>query len=190
MSNDDSARVTHLLAEVASGRSEAMDDLLPLVYTELRNIARRQRFRHRPYETLHTTALVNEAFLRLAGKSGAAWEDRTHFLSAAALAMRSVLVDYARRQRAAKRGGGAVHHPIEEFRDLPEINHDEVLAVHTALERLEAQDPRQAQVVELRYFVGLSVRETAEALEISPASVKREWAMARAWLKRDLEAGS
>ena len=185
MTDDSITQVTRLLAEAAAGRPGAMNELLPLVYSELRNIARRQRFRHRSYETLHTTALVHEAFLKLVGKEGAAWESRVHFLRSASRAMRDVLVDYARRQRAEKRGGGRPDRPLDD--DLPEINAAEVLEVNEALQRLEAQDSRQARIVELRYFVGLNVPETAQVLEISPATVKREWAVARAWLRREID---
>ncbi len=190
MADDESSPVTRLLIEAAEGRRGAMDRLLPVVYDQLRDIARRQRSRHRRYETLQTTALVHEAFLRLAGGGGGTWKDRNHFLASVSQVMRSVLVDYARRRQAAKRGGAQADLSLDEFHDLPEINADEVLGVHAALERLEAQDARTARVIELRYFVGLSVRETAEAMDLSPATVKRETAVARAWLKRELEGGS
>lgn len=179
--------ITRLLDKAAEGQSQAFDQLLPMVYDELRKIAQRQRHRHRPYETLNTTALVHEAFLKLTGRSDANWESQVHFFRTASRVMRDVLVDYARRQRAAKRGGGEAPASLEDFEDLPAMNADEVLGVAEALERLENLDPRQAGIVELRYFVGLNVEETAEVLEISPRTVKREWATARAWLQREFE---
>ncbi len=190
MTDRDPKPVTRLLGEAAAGREEAMGELIPLIYEELRTIARRQRYRHRPFETLHTTALVNEAFLKLAGREGATWENRVHFLRAASRAMRDVLVDYARRQRAGKRGGGQSDQPLDDaldLPDLPDVKADEVLEIHDALTRLEAQDARQARIVELRYFTGLNVPETAEVLGISPITVKREWAVAKAWLRRLLD---
>jgi len=186
MANDPDTRVTRLLSEAAEGLPGAMDRLLPLVYDELRALARRQRHRNRPFETLGTTALVHEAFLKLAGWEGATWNDRVHFFRLASRVMRDVLVDYARRRHAAKRGGAGADVSLEELGDFPEIRDEEVLGVHEALERLERLDARQARVVELRYFVGLSVQETAEVLETSPATVKRDWTVARAWLRREL----
>lgn len=183
----DSADLTRLLRASVDGDAVARDRVLTLVYEELHRQARLQRHRHRAFETLNTTALVNETFLRLWGAEDPGWQDRAHFFRVAARAMRNVLVDYARRRRAAKRGGGVVDLPLEAADELPEVKDDEILAVHDSLARLEALDPRQAKVAELRYFVGLSVVETAEVLEVSPATVKREWATARVWLQRDIE---
>lgn len=179
--------LTRLLHASVGGDAAARDAVLALVYDELHRQARLQRHRHRSFETLNTTALVHETFLRLWGAEDPGWQDRVHFFRVAARAMRNVLVDYARRRRAAKRGGGVVDLPVEAADQLPEIKDDEILAVHEALDRLEALDPRQGKVVELRYFVGLSVVETAEVLDISPATVKREWATARVWLQREIE---
>lgn len=179
--------ITRLLKESVDGDLAAREQVLALVYDELRRQARMQRHHHRVYETLNTTALVHETFLRLWGPSDPGWNDRIHFFRVAGRAMRNVLVDYARRRRAAKRGGGAVDLPVEEAENLPEVKDDEVLAINDALARLEALDARQARVVELRYFIGLSIEETAEVLEISTATVKREWATARVWLQREIE---
>jgi RNA polymerase sigma factor (TIGR02999 family) len=180
--------VTTLLQESRAGEP-VLDELLPLVYDELRRLARVQRARLRPYETLNTTALVHEAYLKLAGRNRASWTDRIHFFRIAARAMRDVLVDYARRQQAQKRGGDAPHVSLDDappLGGLPDVEVDEVLAVNEALTRLETVDERQARVVELRYFVGLSIQETAEVLEVSPATVKRDWTSARAWLFREI----
>ncbi len=187
MSQPTPSDVTRLLADAQAGHPEAMERLLPVVYDELRGLARRQRFRHRPYETLNTTALVHEAFLKLAGRDGASWENRLHFYRIASRAMRDILVDYARRQRAGKRGGGQVDASLDEVEEISGVDSEEVLGVADALERLESLDPRQGKIVELRYFVGLTVPETAEVLGISPATVKREWATARAWLQREID---
>lgn len=185
--NTDNSEITRLLRESVDGSSEARDRVLALVYDELHRQARMQRRQQRAYETLNTTALVHETFLRLWNGVDPGWQDRIHFFRVAARAMRNVLVDYARRRRAAKRGGGVADLPIEAADELPEVRDDEILAVHDALARLEELDPRQGKVVELRYFAGLSVPETAEVLDISPATVKREWATARVWLQREIE---
>jgi RNA polymerase sigma factor (TIGR02999 family) len=160
---------------------------MPLVYDELRRIAARYVSRERPGQTLQATALVNEAFVRLAAERARQFQNRTHFLAIAALSMRQILVQRARARRAAKRGGAPQRVTLGEAHGgsaEPEID---VLALDEALSRLEALDPEQARIVELRYFGGLTVEETAEAVGVSPATVKRQWAMARAWLKRALE---
>ncbi len=182
--------ITRLLRASAQGDLAARDRAIELLYEELRAIARHHRWRSRGHETLSTTALVHESFLRLSGPSGIEWQDRVHFLRVAARAMRHVLVDDARRRSAAKRGDGVAPVSLDEADGqvaAPDLKSDEVLAVHEALERLEALDERQARVVELRYFVGLEVEETAEVLGISPATVKRDWTLARAWLQREIE---
>lgn len=190
MHDSQSQEITRLLSEFASGDEQARERLLPLVYDELRRQAQWQRSRQRPFETLNTTALVHETFLKLAGRANAGWENCLHFFRVAGRAMRDILVDYARRQRAAKRGGDQVDLPLDAAGDLPEVKDEEILAVHETLKRLEKLDPRQSKVVELRYFVGLSILETAEVLEISPATVRRDWATARAWLQREIERGA
>jgi RNA polymerase sigma factor (TIGR02999 family) len=171
---------------MAAGDEEALPRLFSRVYDELRGLAHRHRRRSDGYETLDTTALVHEAFLKLTGLENPTWADRAHFFRVASRAMRSVLVDYARRKQAAKRAGDRAPVAIEEVEEIPLVRNREVLGVHEALERLAAIDPRQAEVVELRYFVGLNVPETAEVLGLSPATVKRDWVSARAWLLREL----
>ncbi|HLT45946.1 MAG TPA: sigma-70 family RNA polymerase sigma factor [Rubricoccaceae bacterium] len=177
--------VTQLLAQARAGDAGALDRLLPLVYAELRALAHRQRLRQGAAETLNTTALVHEAYEKLA-HAGTAWSDRAHFFRVAARAMRQVLVDYARARTAAKRGGDARPLPLDEADLLPLERANEVVALDEALGRLSALDPRQGEVVELRYFVGLTIPETAEVLGLSPATVKREWTAARAWLYREM----
>ena len=166
-----------------------LDDLLPVLYTELRRLAARSLRAERAEHTLEPTALVNEAYLRLSTQSRVHWRDRAHILGAAATAMRRILVDHARARDAEKRGSGAEKVELEEGligASLDTSNAAELLALDTALEGLQAIDPRMVQVVELRHFAGLPIEETAEALGISPATVKREWTMARAWLHREL----
>ncbi|NBC19212.1 MAG: sigma-70 family RNA polymerase sigma factor [Bacteroidetes bacterium] len=181
-----SSNVTLLLEQARAGDAAVLDDLLPLIYDELHRLARAQRRRLRPHETLNTTAIVHEAYLKLAGRDAASYQNRLHFFRVAARAMRDIVVDYARRKQAAKRGGDTPDLSLDDVPPLPDIDAKEVLALHDALDRLEALDARQARVVELRYFVGLTIAETAEVLDISPASVKRDWATARSWLFREI----
>lgn len=185
-----SSNVTLLLEQARTGDAAVLDDLLPLIYDELHRLARAQRRRLRPHETLNTTAIVHEAYLKLAGRDAASYQNRLHFFRVAARAMRDIVVDYARRKQALKRGGGTPDLSLDDVPPLPDIDVKEVLALHDALDRLEALDERQARVVELRYFVGLTIAETAEVLDISPASVKRDWAMARSWLFREMSAAN
>jgi RNA polymerase sigma factor (TIGR02999 family) len=164
---------------------------MPLVYDELRRLAASYIRRERPGQTLQATALVHEAYVRLIGEKAHNWQNRTHFLAIAALSMRQILVQRARARKAAKRGGDPARITLDE-RMLPAAARSpdgevDVVALDAALERLATLDVRQAKVVELRYFGGLSVEETAEALAISPATVKRDWTLARAWLKRELD---
>ena len=184
--------ITVLLARAQDGDRAALDRLLPLVYDELRALAHRQRRRTGASDTLNTTAVVHEAYAKLAGRTEAHYADRVHFFRVAGRVMRDVLVDYARAQRAQKRGGGAPVVPLDVVGPVVDasggLRIDEVLSVDDALRQLEALDARQAQVVEYRYFAGLSVEETAEALSVSPATVKRDWTTARAWLHRALAA--
>ena len=164
-----------------------MDDLLPLVYGELKRIAARQLRRERPDHTLSTTALVHEAWLELSNLDRIKWQNRNHYLAIAAQAMRRVLIDHAVARRAQKRGGG---HDVATLEDdavlLVDGPAEELLDLDHALQRLSAIDERQGRIVECRFFGGMSIEETAEALELSPATVKREWALARAWLNREL----
>ena len=177
--------ITDLLRQAEAGSGEAVDRLIPLVYDELRRLASSYLQSERTEHTLQTTALVHEAYLKLVDQRRTTWQNRAHFFGIAAQAMRRILVDHARRRTAAKRDAGR---PITLNESLAggRAPDDEILGVHAALDRLAALDPRQARVVELRYFAGLTIEQTAEALELSPATIKREWLSARAWLQREL----
>jgi len=184
------SEVTVLLRRWSSGDAGALDALLPAVQEELRRLARSYMRRERNGHTLEPTALVNEAYLRLVDQRDVRWASRGHFFAIAAQAMRRVLVDHARGHVAAKRGGGAERVTLSGMADMqPERTGIDVLWLNQALERLAALDARQAQVVELRYFAGMSVEEVADVLEISPATVKREWATAKLWLAHALTTG-
>lgn len=163
---------------------------MPLVYDELRRIAARYMSRERAGQTIQATALVNEAYMRLAGERPRDFANRTHFIAIAALSMRQILVQRARARQAAKRGGRPAQVTLDEGLLADHGRTIDLVALDEALTRLAAIDPGQARIVDLRYFGGLTVEETAEAVGVSPATVKREWAMARAWLKQSLEAGS
>jgi len=183
--------VASLLGASLSGSVAAFDRLFEVVYDELRDRAHAQRLRWRGQETLDTTALVHETYIKLAGAGNADWESRAHFLAIASRAMRQVLVDYARRQTAAKRGGerrpvtlGEI--VIEPGRSVSGDRSEAVLALEAALARLEEENPRHGRIVECRFFGGMTIQETAAALGISPATVKRGWAVAQAWLYRDI----
>ncbi|MDE2447497.1 MAG: sigma-70 family RNA polymerase sigma factor [Gammaproteobacteria bacterium] len=169
-----------------SGDDEALHRLLPLVYEELRRVARRHLRGERPDHTLQTTALINEAYLRLMDQEAAEVRDRCHFVALTSRLMRQILVDHARARLARKRDGGC-RITLAEHLAVAEPGEVDVLAVDEALNRLGALDPQQARIVELRYFGGLSIRETAEVLDVSEATVKRDWATARAWLHREIE---
>ncbi len=165
-----------------------MDDLFPLVYDELRRIAARAMRGERPDHTLCTTALVNEAWLELSKLTRIQWQNRSHFLAIAAQAMRRVLIDYAVARRRLKRGGGVIVEPLETDAAVAAVQQaDDMLALDEALQRLTQMNARHGRIVECRFFGGMSVEETAEALGVSPATVKREWALARAWLNRELQ---
>ena len=177
----DAQDITSLLARVREGDAGALERLIPLVYDQLRALAHRQRRLRRPGETLNTTALVHEAYERLAGVR-LSFADRQHFFRVAARAMRHVLADHARAQSRQKRGGGQPTLPLDTMRLVVSENPEAFLALDEALTRLAERDTRQAEVVELRYFVGLTIPETAEVLALSEATVKRDWTAARAWL--------
>ena len=179
--------VTTLLQRVRDGDDEALGRLVPLVYDQLRALARGQRRRQGAGDTVNTTALVHEAYEKLARGNGA-YADRHHFFRVASRVMRSVIVDHARAARAQKRGGDARPLALDEERLVPAERAEEVLALDEALDRLAALSPRQGEVVQLRYFVGLTIPETADVLGVSPATVKREWTVARAWLHDALAA--
>ncbi len=169
-----------------AGNQAVYDELFPLVYAELRRIAAREMRREKPGRTLQTTALVHEAYLRLLKDASLSFENRAHFLGIAARAMREILIEHARARGAQKRGGGAVRLTLDDLVAPVSSPSIDVLALDEALQRLARLDERHARVVELRYFGGLSVEETAAALELSPATVKRDWTLARAWLFREL----
>jgi RNA polymerase sigma factor (TIGR02999 family) len=181
-------RVTELLHLAAAGQKQAEDELVALVYGELRRIARNLMRREAGHHTLQTTAIVHEAYIRLMGRNVPRFNDRTHFFSVAAKVMRRVLVDYARARRAAKRDGGEAFQ-IEEAGLTVDLGEpDQFLALDLALTRLTTLDERQARIVEMRFFAGMSVGETADALKISERTVKREWQLAKAWLYGELRA--
>lgn len=178
--------VTLLLQKLQAGDRAALDELMPHVYAELRRIAAGYLKGERREHTLQPTALVNEAYLKLAEQSGLQPESRAHFLGIAATMMRQTLVDHARRHRAGKRGGTQLRVTYDENLPVPVQFDVEVIALSDALERLAAEDSRMARIVELRYFGGLSIFETAEVVGVGTATVEREWRLARAWLKREI----
>ena len=181
--------ISQLLRELSQGRREALDRLVPLVYDQLRRIAHGQLRDERSGHTLSTTGLVHETYLRLVNINQVEWRDRAHFFAVAARVMRRILIDYARARGRDKRGGGAIHVPLDEAVDLPTAQVDDLLALEEALTRLEVLNDRQCRVVECRCFAGMSVEETAAALGTSPATVKRDWSISRAWLNRQLSDG-
>jgi RNA polymerase sigma factor (TIGR02999 family) len=177
--------ITELLHRWQAGDAAALEALMPLVYDELHRMAAGYLSRERPGHLLQSTGLVHEAFLRLVDQRRVSWQNRAHFFGLAAQLMRRILVDHARRSRRAKRGAGAPSVGLDDAGPLPDPSAGDpidALSVDDALRALEAVDPRQARIVELRFFGGLSVAETADVLDVSPATVKRDWAMARAWL--------
>jgi RNA polymerase sigma factor (TIGR02999 family) len=180
--------VTRILEAVAHGDPTAADELLPLVYQELRKLAAHKMAGQAPGHTLQPTALVHEAWLRLAGNEPGRFTGRAHFFAAAAEAMRHILIDSARRKRAARHGGGQVRVDIEHVEIASLVDDEELLAVHDALDKLAAEDPQKAELAKLRYFVGLSFEEAAEVLGISVATAKRHWAYARAFLYEQIQA--
>ena len=187
--------ITQLLDAWSAGDPSALEQLVPLVMADLRRIAKAYLARERPGHTLQPTALINEVYLRVAGRE-VHWESRTQFLAGMAEIMRRILVDHARRRNSLKKGSGVVNLSLDELRDIPiPVDHAlgelevDLVALDDALRGLAEVDPRQARIVELRYFGGLTIEETAESLEISPTSVKREWRTARLWLLRELRGG-
>ena len=182
--------VTQLLAAWGNGDPSARDKLFPLVHAELRRIARRQMSHERPGHTLQATALVNEAYLKLAGHEGVEWQNRAHFFGVCAQVMRHILIDHARAHARDKRGGGAVQVSLEDAVVIIGEPPEHLLALDEALKTLERVDPQKGKLVELRYFGGLSIEETAEVLNISPRTVRREWRRSKAWLYRMITEGS
>ena len=177
------SEVTQLLIKWSNGDKAALDELMPVIHTELRRLARRYMARERPGHTLQTTALINEAYLRLVDQQGVEWQDRAHFFAVAAQIMRHILVDHARKYQSDKRGAGAQRVPLDEVIVANQQRAEELVALDQALSDLAAFDPRQSQIVELRFFGGLTVEETAEAMKIAPTTVMREWRTAKAWLR-------
>jgi RNA polymerase sigma factor (TIGR02999 family) len=180
------AEITQLLIAWNQGDQAARDELMPLVYDELRRLARGYLRRERPNHTLQPTALVHDAFLRLVDQSQVNWQNRAHFLGAAARLMRQILINHAEARRAAKRGGSADRVSLDDVDRLTVEQEVDLTALNEALKKLERLDPMQGRIVEMRFFGGLTIEETAEATGVSSATVKREWSTARAWLRREL----
>src|SRR5947209_19331188 len=179
--------VTRLLAQVREGDQHAAEELIPLIYNDLRRMAGACMRRERPDHTLQTTALVNEAYIRLSGGDAAQWQNRPHFFAIAAHTMRQVLLDYARRRHANKRGGSSARKvDIDDQLFISEDKLEDVIAIDQALDRLASIDARQSRLVELRFFRGLSVEEAAEVMGLAAITIKREWRSAKAWLNREL----
>jgi RNA polymerase sigma factor (TIGR02999 family) len=178
--------ITQLLQDWRNGDQSAIQKLIPLVHGELRGIAHKYMKQEKPGHTWQTTALLNEAYLRLVGQKDLQFESRAHFFALAAQVMRHLLVDYARASRSAKRGGGVTHVSLDETAVLSDEGAADMVELNEALNKLSQLDPRKCQIVELRYFAGLNVEETSEVLGISPITVKREWSRAKAWLYREL----
>jgi RNA polymerase sigma factor (TIGR02999 family) len=184
--------VTRLLQEWQDGSREALDRLIPLVYDELHALASRHLSREWRHGRLQTTVVLNEAYVKLVGQRDVSWQNRAHFFAVAAQLMRRIVIDHARREGREKHGGAATHVELDDAMQVwavPAIDVVDALAVDRALQKLEALDPDQGRIVELRFFGGLTVEETADVLGVSPATVKREWAIAKGWLHREL-AGS
>ena len=181
--------VTQLLADWGKGDRSALDKLLPLVHSELRRIAQRQMRQERAGHTLQATALVNEAYLKLAGQQGFDWQNRAHFFAVCAQVMRHILIDHARAQARDKRGGGAIQVSLNDALVVADDQAAHFIALEEALRVLERLDPQKGKIVELRYFGGLSIEEAAEVLNVSPRTVRREWQRARAWLYRMMTEG-
>jgi RNA polymerase sigma factor (TIGR02999 family) len=185
-----SSEVTELLVRWRSGEREALDCLLPLVYDELRRIARHYLQNERADHTLQSTALVNEAYMRMVAQNLPEWQNRAHFFAVAAQLMRQILVDYARSRCASKRGGNVCKVSLNEAEDQALAADVDIVALDNALKELSEMDPQQGRVVELKFFAGLSNEDAAEVLKVSPSTVKRDWVTARAWLYRELDRGS
>jgi RNA polymerase sigma factor (TIGR02999 family) len=183
-------RVTQLLQQWSHGDDSALAELTPLVYEELRRLAHHYMEGERPDHTLQTTALVNEAYLRLADQTASNWQSRAHFFAVAARAMRQILVSYARSNRAQKRGGGVARIELDESAILSPEQSKEIVDLHEALERLGTLDSRKARVVELKYFGGLNYDEIAEVMKVSTVTVRRDWVFAKAWLYDELHSAT
>lgn len=182
------AEITQLLVNWSRGNEAAFEQLVPLVYPELKRLARRYMGRENPGHTLQTSALINEAYLRLVDQQSVEWQDRAHFYRMAAQVMRHILIDHARKRRFQKRGAGATHVPIDELMIAANERATELVALDDALDALAAIDTRKVQIVELRFFGGLTVEETAQVMNLSPITIKREWRSAKAWLQTEVSA--
>jgi len=178
--------ITQLLINWSNGDQAALDELIPLVTAELRRLARHYLAQENPGHTLQTSALINEAYIRLIDQQNIAWQNRAHFFGVAAQVMRHILIDHARSYAYAKRGGGARKVPLDEAIIVNDKRSEELVALDDALKDLAVIDPRKSRIIELRFFGGLSIEETAEALKISPITVTREWRSAKAWLRREM----
>jgi len=178
--------ITQLLNRWSNGDKAALDELIPLVYPELRRLARIFMGREDSGHTLQTSALINEAYLRLVNQQDVDWRDRAHFFAVASQVMRHILIDHARRYRYVKRGGGTEHVPLDEVAVVADQRAVELIELDDALNRLAAIDERKSQIVELRFFGGLTVEETAEVLRLAPITIMREWRAAKAWLGREI----
>jgi RNA polymerase sigma factor, TIGR02999 family len=181
--------VTELLTAWSGGDKAALDKLMPLIHQELRRIAHRYMSRERPGHTMQTTALVNEAYLKLVNREGVHWQNRAHFFAIASQLMRHILVDHARSHAYAKRGGGTQTISLDEAMVVSQERAAEVVALDDVLKQLAEIDPQQSRIVELRFFGGLTIEETAVVLSLSPATIKREWTSAKAWLYHELAKG-
>jgi RNA polymerase sigma-70 factor (ECF subfamily) len=182
--------VTELLVSWSNGNQAARDQLMGVVYDELHRLARRYMRRESPGHTLQTSALLNEAFLRLVDQKNVQWQNRAHFFGIAAQMMRRILVDHARSRSYAKRGGGARTLSLDEALIVSDARNEEVVNIHEALERLTEFDARKGQIIELRFFGGLSIEETANVLGVSQGTVMRDWTLAKAWLRREMSPES
>ncbi len=187
MPSGDAKEVPRILERAAQGGESPAEELLPLVYDELRRLAHRELAGERPGQTIQPTSLVHEAFLRLVGEGDPGWQGRRHFFAAAAQAMRRILVERARAKSSQKRGGGQARLDLDVDTFAVDERSADMLALDEALVRLEQRDPQMARVVQLRFFAGLTVEETAKVLELSPRSVHRDWALARAWLRTEID---
>jgi RNA polymerase sigma factor (TIGR02999 family) len=186
-----------MLAEIERGNAEAAENLLPLVYRELRNLAQAKLRQEKPGQTLEATALVHEAYIRLVGEKRSTadqpgmdqWQGRGHFFAAAAESMRRILVESARRKARLKRGGGMCREPLDEDAIVGPVGDEKLIELDAALEKLAAKDPRKSELIKLRYFAGLTIEQAAEALGVSTATAERDWTYARAWLFREMSSG-
>jgi RNA polymerase sigma factor (TIGR02999 family) len=185
---EQSHNITELLLSWSNGNGNALEELIPLVYPELKRLARRYVRRESPGHTLQTSALINEAYLRVVKQQGVNWQDRRHFFAVAAQVMRRILIDHARKHQRVKRGAGACHVSLDEGAVVGEERAAEFLALDAALKQLAEIDERKSRIVELRFFAGLTVEEVAELMNLSPITIKRDWRSARAWLQNEISA--